>query len=162
MRIGACLKTLVISCVALSISPVFAEDTSTQISQNAGSTSPAKTKQSSSGGYFERLGKNTVKLPVATVSFVVGTVVGTPVSIARHSVNEVHNAGKGIYDGLHNPFSAPLVLVLGGPAILAGAFGGAVCLGPWTAMENSWANAMDKPFSKDSFSLGALDKEVQD
>jgi hypothetical protein len=102
------------------------------------------------------IGETAAKLPKATASFIVGSIVGTPISMARHAADQVRKGANDIKDGLHNPYSAPIVLILGVPALTAGALGGLVVQGPYSAIYNSWTNAMDKPFSKESFTLGDL------
>lgn len=142
------LKLLSITFLVSTVLPVAAQDESNQANQQT----------SGSSGALDRVSKTAKKLPIATVSFVVGSIVGTPISMFRHSADQVNHASKGIAKGMHSPFSAPIMIVLGPPAIIAGGLGGVFVQGPWNAIGNSWANSLNKPFSKDAFSLGPLEK----
>lgn len=154
-------KWLALSILLATILPATAQDLvpehATQISQST-QNNPVKQGASSSSKTHRSLGQTAVKLPVAAASFVVASIVGTPISMARHSADELSHATKGTINGMRSPFSAPVMVVVGPLAIASSIIGGTVIEGPWTAMETSWAYAMDKPFSKDAFSLGELEK----
>ena len=96
---------------------------------------------------------NTVLIPVRLLSFGVGTVIGTPISMVKHSVT---NTGKftsdladkmgGKDNGLALFVSAPFGLV-GGTAVGCGQ---GLVDGP----KNSVDNCVEHPFSAAAMSLG--------
>jgi hypothetical protein len=122
----------------------------------AQSTDPAAPKQPASNSTLNA-GSKIARLPLAAASFVVGSVVGTPIAMARHSADEIDHAAKGMTQGMHHPWFIPFFSIVGPTALALGGLGGAL-EGPWYAIENSGANCIDKPFSKESFSLGEMEK----
>lgn len=96
---------------------------------------------------------NTVLIPVRLLSFGVGTVIGTPISMIKHSVT---NTGKftekmadkmgGKDNGLALFVSAPFALV-GGTAV-------GVAQGAVDGPKNSVDNCVEHPFSAAAMSLG--------
>ena len=149
---------LALSCIA----PVSAEEASERNSEQSSprqiAANSGKQQTSSNSNPVERVGKAIIKLPIAATSFVVASVVGTPIAMVRQTASEVSSVSKQSYEGMHSPFEAPLVLVLGGPAIVTSALGGFFCTGPVSGVQNSLSNSMKKPFSKDAFSLGPMDE----
>jgi hypothetical protein len=106
---------------------------------------------------FDRMGKFVSKVPKAAASFVVGSVGGIPISVVRHSASEMKLAAKEMGHGIKDPLTAPFYLILGPEAFVLGSMSGVV-VGPYDAIETSAVNCWNKPFSKESFSLGAMEK----
>ena len=122
-----------------------------------GASQSPSAPSSSKSSVFNRIGKIVARAPKAAASFVVGSVVGAPISAVRHSTQEVKLAAKETVQGLKDPITAPFFLVVGPEALLLGSLSGAV-VGPYDAIETSAVNSFDKPFSKESFSLGPMEK----
>jgi hypothetical protein len=136
--------------IALSVSPrtPATADGTSQAANGSGASKP---------GVFNRMGKIVSKAPKAAASFVVGSLVGLPISAVRHSANEMKLAAKETVRGLKDPLTAPFFLVVGPEALVLGAMSGAV-VGPYDAIETSAVNSFNKPFSKEAFSLGPMEK----
>lgn len=85
-------------------------------------------------------------------SFTTGVIVGTPIAIFRKSVECTASDTKELVGESKNP----IFLVPAGMLSLPwGVFSGSV-EGLYAGIADSWVYADDKPFSKDSFSLGEM------
>lgn len=89
-------------------------------------------------------------IPSRMASFLVGTIVGTPVSFVRKTKQETVNATKDLVGDTDNKFLIGAAATLGVPAgIVSGAFQAPI-YGIW----NAWTGSADEPFSEESMSLG--------
>ena len=92
-------------------------------------------------------------LPTRLVAFATGLMVGMPIAMVRKSAQGVVNVTRYMAGESNNP------LLLGAYGLTFGlTFGissGAVD-GVLFCVKNSWQYSDDKPFSKESFSLGDL------
>ncbi len=136
------LKLVVISTMLSALLPVAAQNASNPVNQQTSTGTANKTEKN---------------FPKTATAFVVGSIVGTPISAVRYSAYEVKHAAKGMVDGMHNHLVAPVFMIIGPTAILLGGVGGAVIEGPCEAVKNSWVHSQDKPFSKEAFSLGPME-----
>ncbi len=92
------------------------------------------------------------KLPKNVPAFLAGWVVGTPIAIARMSKREIIAATRDLVGDTSNPILLGAGGVLGVPAgLMSGGMYGA-----YAGVADSWVNANDNPYSKDSFSLGEM------
>lgn len=93
-------------------------------------------------------------LPRRLAAFTVGTAVGTPVAIARCTHREVIKQTKVAFDlgDMPKPFGYVTAGFFGIPS---GILFGVGC-GSADGLADSWINAKDAPYSKDSFSLAKL------
>ena len=96
---------------------------------------------------------NTVLLPVRVLAFGVGTVIGVPVSIVKHSISSVGKHDEAMADKMGakdnaaaKVFVFPVALVTG----TAWGFG----QGVYDGSKNSVDNCAEHPFSAGSMSLG--------
>ena len=124
------LTTLTLTSMALSCAPAFSAD--------------------------DDAAKNTVLIPVRLVSFGVGTVIGTPISIVKRSatnINKHNKAMAGKFGGEDNTFSR---IMMAPVAVVTGAAMGAG-QGLYDGPKNSVDNCVEHPFSTASMSLS--DKE---
>jgi hypothetical protein len=104
----------------------------------------AKTASSKSGG--------TAAGPARFASFVVGSVVGTPVAMVRKTKQEIITATKDLVGDTNNKFLLGAGGILGVPAgIVSGFFEG-----PVYGVVDAWKGSADEPFSAESFSLGDI------
>jgi hypothetical protein len=90
--------------------------------------------------------------PRTAASFTAGVFLGTPVAMVRKSKEEVVSMAKDITDNSKNPLYLGLA---GSLALPFGAWAGTLD-GAISSMKNSALYSVDRPFSKDSFSLGDL------
>ncbi len=89
-------------------------------------------------------------VPSRLASFAVGTVVGIPIAMFRHSKEESVNATKDLVGDTDNKFIIAPAGLLGVPAgVLSGTMQGIVL-----GIKNAWTGSGDEPFSRESFSLG--------
>ncbi len=97
--------------------------------------------------------KNTAMFPVKALAISTGMVVGTPVAVTRRVSNRCIEYTQTFADKIGGKDSLPPVLfasVLGVPfGVIAGSAEGIYFGG-----KNSIVHGSDKPFSKESFSLG--------
>ena len=148
LRINSAISTASLAVVLMvSVSMSAMADSASQTPSAPSSSKPS---------VFNRIGKIVAKAPRAAASFVAGSVVGMPISAVRHSADEVKLAAKETVHGLKDPLTAPFFLIVGPEALLLGSLSGAV-VGPYDAIETSAVNSFDKPFSKESFSLGPME-----
>ena len=110
---------------------------------------------------LDRIGKLVTKAPKAAASFLVASVAGIPISAVRHSADEMKVAAKDMVHGLKDPLTAPFFIIVGPEAVVLGGLAGLV-VGPADAVETSAVNSCKKPFSKESFSLGEIEKLEND
>src|SRR5271165_2989296 len=141
------LAPLTISLLALFCQPAIAD-----------STPQTTTPQGSAKvSVFDRIGKIVAKTPKAAASFLVASVGGIPISAVRHSADEMKHAAKEMVHGLKDPLTAPFFLVVGPEAVLFAGLAGVV-VGPSDAVETSAVHCFTKPFSKEAFSVGPMEK----
>ncbi|MBX9690482.1 MAG: hypothetical protein K2X27_27450 [Candidatus Obscuribacterales bacterium] len=97
--------------------------------------------------------KGVAMIPVRLLAFATGAVVGTPIAVVRKTASNTTEMSGELSGKSDNP------LLRGGSALVILPFavfkGGLEGLYMGTA--NSWKNSSEKPFSKDSFSLGDMD-----
>jgi len=100
--------------------------------------------------------KNVGMFPVRTLALGAGLLVGTPIAISRRTADRCSEYTGNFADKIGGKDHLPPVLfasVLGVPfGVIAGTSEG-VYLGG----KNAIANCVEKPFSKESFSLGELE-----
>ena len=119
------------------------EGPSTQVAE-----APPSSPSSGNGGVKELLSGLPKRLP----AFLAGAIVGTPIAIVRLSKRETIAATKELSGETSNPLIVLPCASLGLPAgIISGCFQG-VLYGPI----NGWKYSDDKPYSKESFSLGEM------
>ena len=92
------------------------------------------------------------KIPKNVPAFIAGVVVGTPIALVRMSKREIVTATRELVGETDNPLILGAGGVLGVPA---GLMGGAL-YGLYAGTADSWVNADDNPYSRDSFSLGDM------
>lgn len=119
------------------------------------SKSDDATKKADSGtGNFVTgwLGGALSKVPRNVPAFLTGAVVGTPVAVVRMSKREIVTSTRELVGDTDNPLFLGAGGILGVPA---GLMSGAI-YGLYAGVADSWVNADDNPYSKDSFSLGDM------
>lgn len=157
-----------LSISALSLVPACAEEkaaakdtppaatttektTTKSVTTESKTTTKETTTKASSGGQG-RFHDIMSKLPTNVPAFLAGVVVGTPIAIARMSKREIVTATKDLTGETDNKLLLGAGGVLGVPA---GLMSGAI-YGVYAGVADSWVNANDNPYSKDSFSLGEM------
>jgi len=102
------------------------------------------------GDRLHKVGDFLVRLPIRIPAAAVATVVGTPIAVVRKVKEEIRDTVKGGID--HPIVLLPALASL--PFATLGGFWDGMAAGPYDACAYS-----NKPFSKESFSLG---KEMYD
>lgn len=97
--------------------------------------------------------KKVAMAPVRLAAFGSGVVVGTPIAVARKSWTNYVDATNAAAGGSDKMLPLAAGALVGMPV---GIFTGTV-EGLWLGWANSWKNSSEKPFGKDSFSLGELE-----
>lgn len=96
--------------------------------------------------------KGVAMIPVRLVAFATGAVIGTPIAILRKTAENTSGMSGQLAGDDGNPaLRGAAALVVLPFAVFKGGLEGA-----YYGTANSWANSSEKPFSKDSFSLGEM------
>lgn len=102
-------------------------------------------------GQFEKIGNFGKSLPKRLPPTLICAVGGTPVAFVKHTIMATKEGVKDIVGESKFPlFVAPAVCVSFPYGLCAG-----VLSGPVVGLANGWKYSDDKPFSKESFSLGS-------
>lgn len=107
-------------------------------------TAKTASSKSSSGG--------SAAVPARFASFVVGSVVGTPVAMVRKSKQEIVTATRDLVGDTNNKFLLGAGGFLGVPAGLISGF----FEGPVYGVMDAWKGSADEPFSAETFSMGDM------
>ncbi|HEY9867571.1 MAG TPA: hypothetical protein V6D08_00065 [Candidatus Obscuribacterales bacterium] len=91
-------------------------------------------------------------VPVRLAAFATGVVFGTPIAIVRKIAENTADATKSAAGGSDNKLKLAAGSLVGLPV---GIFTGSL-EGAWLGWSNSWEHSSEKPFGKESFSLGEL------
>lgn len=93
-----------------------------------------------------------VNVPLRLASFAAGAVAGTPIAVVRKCKEEMINATVISAEDSKNPLRLTLAGIMGVPfGLWSGIFDGA-----YSGLKTSLIYSGEKPFSKDTFSLGEL------
>jgi hypothetical protein len=116
---------------------------------DGGAAAPAKAAKPAKQGSF------TGRFVKSIVPFTTGVVIGTPIAVVRHSYQDTVEGNRDLLGQSKNFFTYlffPLATTVSLPfGCFSGALEGAF-YGPW----NSAKYADEKPYSKESFSLGSM------
>ena len=156
---GAIMKItvmmLLVSSLLVLSAPVRADEGQKQTIDGTKHMAPSGTprqeieKQTRSD--LNHIGAFIRQAPLRAPGFSAGVLVGTPIAILRQCSGNVLNATRGQWESNKNPILLVPALCLGVPGgVLSGFLDGV-----WVGPANAWVNA-DKPFSKESFSLGEM------
>ncbi len=96
--------------------------------------------------------KSALMVPIKAVAFVSGVVFGTPIAVVRKTAENTMNAADRITGKSDNMFCKACAGLLMLPV---GIFTGSI-EGVYWGTANSWINSSEKPFCKESFSLGEM------
>src|SRR5271170_133026 len=129
---------LSISLCGWSTSIALADD---QPAPPASDAKPAPAGKAADGNVAKRM-----------AAFLTGVVVGTPIAVVRKTIQCTVSDTKELVGENRNPF---FLVPAGMLAFPWGLFSGGV-EGLYDGVADSWVNSADKPFSKESFSLGEM------
>lgn len=99
---------------------------------------------------------NTVLIPVRLLAFGVGTVIGTPVSIVKHTLTNTNKFNKGMASKAGGEDNAAARIFMA-PGALVGGFAVGAAQGLVDGPKNSVDNCVEHPFSTGSMSLSDKD-----
>jgi hypothetical protein len=97
-------------------------------------------------------------LPTRLGGVVVGTVVGTPIAVARESFKSYVSLTEKGSEQIHGKDCGPANLLVSVFTLPAGLVVGTV-KGGYYGMKNGFMKGFETPFHPDSFSLGELDEK---
>ena len=100
---------------------------------------------------------NTVLIPVRILAFGVGAVIGTPVSIVKHSLSNTNKFDGDMADKVGGKDNAAARIFMA-PGAIVGGFAVGAAQGLIDGPKNSVDNCVEHPFSTSSMSLSDSDK----